>query len=167
MFYIPGLMPVFELDSEDRSCCICESDLVGECYNVDDFEGFACEECMECYVEQITQEARQYAETNCKITNQLPFFDADNQFRCTPDGYAGGNRYSNTPNAFLAFCRHSFTNYEELIRDYSKSNYDVYDQIYYQEIKDWVQKIILDRIDESQPDVSHEFDQFRPYLHAL
>lgn len=153
-------IPVDELDLDDASCSLCGAQFVDEACYLDEFEALFCEPCAASYVNELEQEAKAYASEACKITETLPKFDAEHQFRCSPAEYEMGMKSSNTPNAHLATCRHECTNYDDLIRQYSRSSRSIRDQAYYAAIRDRTDEMLIAEIERIQPDDAHEFYQF-------
>lgn len=77
-----------------------------------------CPACVAERLPRVVEEARGYAERHCRVTRRpLPAYDPVLEYRCTPEGYAAGDRSSYTRSSFRCRLRHEYTNYDVLIRD--------------------------------------------------
>lgn len=140
-FFLPT--PVDEMYEDGVSCVECGKHLPQEAFW--DGEGaFYCEPCWRPLVEEIEKEAKAYAKEHCKVTRQPPEYDPDLEYRCPPEEYTLGSRESYTPNAFMACCRHHYTNYDELIKPLERDS--VRDRIYYRAIRDRITDLLEDTI---------------------
>lgn len=153
-------IPVDELDLDDASCYLCGAQFVDEACYLDEFEAFFCEPCVDKYVREQEDEAKEYAREACKITEALPKFDAENQFCCSSEEYEMGMKLSNTPNAHFSTCRHEYTNYDDLIRPFHRSSRSIADQVFYAAIRERTDTMLIAEIERFQPDDAHEFYQF-------
>jgi hypothetical protein len=97
--------------------------------------GYFCERCDRERGERLTAEARIYAERECRITRPLPEYDRRRE-------------HSHTPDAYLAHCRHSCTNYDELIVGLDRES--VRNRIYYDAIRDRITELI----EQARPDTA-------------
>ncbi|MDB5312351.1 MAG: hypothetical protein JWO38_6553 [Gemmataceae bacterium] len=133
-------------------CDACDTRLTDELYS-DGCGGSFCRPCLEALVEEWEAEARRYAVENCRITQELPEYDPDQEYRPTPEEYEAGMRDAYTPNAFMAKCRHEHTNYDALIRDLYPMS--LFDRIAYQAIRARIAALLID----AKLDVFYEFDE--------
>lgn len=139
--------PVDEIDGDDVSCAECGANLADEAY----FDGdgaYYCEPCMDKFVKEVTWEAKEFAEENCRITEPLPRYDPENEYRCTPEEYQMGARESYTPNSHMSHCRHNCTNYDELIAALDRDS--VRDRIYYTAINVKITELLQERIETDE-----------------
>ncbi|QEF97748.1 hypothetical protein Mal15_17920 [Stieleria maiorica] len=160
MKFTPIGVPVDELDLGDLFCLLCGDQIANEAYYADEFEGHFCGSCVEGYVNDIEQEAETHARAACRITAELPGFDAENEFRCSQEDYDLGMRWSNTPNSYLSACRHECTNYDDLIGACHKSSQSIADQVFYAAIRERTDKMVIAEITRTHPEVAHEFYEF-------
>ena len=154
MGYQPWGVAVEELDGEEIICLICEIQITAEAFWVDEFDGSLCEDCVNEYVQDLETDAKAFAKENCRITRELPQYDDENEYRCTPEEYKMGNRESNTPNAYFARCRHECTNYDELIDGLKKESAATDDHVKYEAIRARIDRILIDEIEANHPNAA-------------
>jgi hypothetical protein len=126
---------------EDRPCWGCHS--CGTAFGgfaYFDGEYYHCEGCAEATAKRWTGEALAFAREHCRVTGEIPEYDAEDEYRCTPEEYEYGQRESHTPNAFLCWCRHNLTNYESLIAKLSRDH--ARDRVYYAAIRHHIDELI-------------------------
>lgn len=151
MHYLLSAVHVNELDDQDISCLFCDDAITEEAYYVEEFSGNLCEHCVQEYVKECEMEAKVFAAEHCRITKALPAYDDENEFRCTPEEYETGFGVSNTPDAYFVSCRHENTNYDELIWGLSRTA--MWDQVLYHAIRDRIDRMLIDEIEEKHPNV--------------
>jgi hypothetical protein len=91
---------------------------VEELYPVE--EGYFCEDCLNEIINDLEPEADEFALAECKITGKIHLFDGAHEVRCSHEEYEYGDKTSYTENSVAAYNRHSATNYDELIKPFSK-----------------------------------------------
>jgi hypothetical protein len=116
-------------------------------------DGCCCETCAEQRVKIAEQEAKEFAEENCKITKVLPKFNPAREFSCTPEEYEAGNRESYTRSSHLCHCRHNCTNYDDLINGLDP--HDLVHAIFYEAVRSRIEGLLTDQI-ESDGDEENE-----------
>jgi hypothetical protein len=125
-------IPVWEAcDRDSVDCARCGCRLDDEVYFTGD--AYYCESCVLNLVADWTAEAEGYAAEHCRITAPLPPCDET----CDPDSY-------------LNYCRHNYTNYEELIQGLDR--YDLADQVAYDAIRARIMELLEDRMAEDGAD---------------
>lgn len=150
-------IPVSEIEEDSPRCAECNDLLEGM---AEFFDGsYLCESCMISLGWRLRTEAEQFATQNCKITRPIPEYDPDLEYRCSPEDYESGARESYTPNAFLAYCRHCHTNYDELLKPLDK--HDHKDLFMYKEIRKRI--ISLLRAEVEKLECGEIFDEFFSY----
>lgn len=129
-----------EAYDECVTCDACGEPIVDEIVYYDGRECHYHEHCAAALAEQWNADAEEFAKKHCQITRKLPSYDRQSEFRCTPEEYENGERESYTPNAYLSYCRHGCTNYDELIkkldREYAK------DRVFYYAIRDHIKELL-------------------------
>lgn len=102
------------------NCSDCESPINGDHRVID--SDYICEPCFETLERDTESEATQFAQQNCIITETLPAWDASMTWPLVPDDYDLDNRVSQIRNAYRSWCRHNFTNHDELASSLDKCN---------------------------------------------
>lgn len=146
---------ILEMYGDDApGCCCCEIKIDKDCHFIDPF--YACERCFRELDRDAESQWREYARKNCKITEDLPEWDATTQWSITPEDYESGARESNTENAYRTTCRHEFTNYDELIS--SLDRFNPLDSIQYSAIRGRIDELIFVEIQRKDL-IKHKKDQ--------
>ena len=115
-----------------------------------------CEVCSTVIEERERSDSDDYAREHCRITRSLPQYRPMHEFRCTREEYEAGCRESYTRNSHLCYCRHRCTNYEELISGLDRDS--PLDNIFYSAIRERIDEMLTDAIDEMGDD--WEEDEF-------
>ncbi len=136
-----------ELD-DVAACCSCVINIAGELYF--DENSCYCEDCALALSKEWFEDAQAFAQEQCKVTSKLPAYDPTCEFKCTREEYEGGSRESYTPNAYLCFCRHRCSNYDELIADLDRG--DAEDRVYHAVIRHHINERIMDHEDYMHDD---------------
>jgi hypothetical protein len=97
-------------DNPDNNCDYCSN----------------CHDAGEQFLFECVKEESEELLSQCKLTKELPVYDTAMEYRCTPDDYGQGYKESYSPSSYLAYCRHSHTNYEELIDGLGQSGVDAF-----------------------------------------
>lgn len=142
-------IPIDDLDLPPEElplfCAECEEPIADEPY-LDDGK-FLCESCFEGITEAAREEAEEFAEANCKITQKLRRFDPEKEWACSPEDYDVGAKESYTENSVRAHNRHNCTNYDELIPDQHDTSIPAREL--YSAIRSRIEKL-LDEANEDQ-----------------
>jgi hypothetical protein len=156
MAFFPSGVPANELrDGEPVSCDLCSKQITDLCYL--DNEHTYCEGCTEALVKKLTGEAVAFAQENCVVTREFPKYDPSREFRCTPEQYENGDRESYTPNAYICHCRHTRTNYDDLIAGLDRDSIE--DRVYYDAIRNRVDELVRDGIDSVMETDEDEYEE--------
>ncbi|MBE7465613.1 MAG: hypothetical protein HS116_19230 [Planctomycetes bacterium] len=145
--------PVSEIEADEVLCEKCKTKIEEEAYHL--IDAYYCESCVGDLEDDVEIDAVAFAEKNCRIAHPLPKYDASQEFKCTPEEYANGNRESNTPNAYLCRCRHKFTNYDELIRELDRS--EPHDRILYVAIHGRVMQLIKEALGDDAKELMSKY----------
>jgi hypothetical protein len=155
------MIPVDEFEGRKVRCVQCKRVIKeAACVLGDEYY---CMECIDDEDAAITEEAREFALEHCKITRELPRYDERCEYGCTPEEYEAGERESYTPNSHLCYCRHTCTNYEELIKGLDRD--EPADVTVYWAIKERINELLTEKIEEmwlggdaDQDDDSNDWD---------
>lgn len=149
MIFLP-LIPVAEIikEGEELHCAECKRIFGEDEEAVNWGDGLRCEACSKELAEIVEAEAVDFAMKNCKITKALPKYNPLHEFRCTPEEYDAGSKESYTRNSHLCGCRHSCTNYDELIKDLHESDDSLEDRILYLAIRVRVDGLLREQIED-------------------
>lgn len=105
--------------------------------------------CAECYTSAESEEERIFDESPariaeavsmCKATADFPVFDESETWAPTPEQYERGERDAYTENSYRCYCRHSCTNYDDLIRNLDR--HDAADQLVYDAIRARIDELV-------------------------
>lgn len=111
---------------------------------------YYCEICACSVAARYAEEAEAYAEEHCKITGPLPEYDPDEEYKCSPEEYEQGLKDSYSPNAYLALCRHRYSNYEALIKPLDKASRTAKGRLAYQAIRKRIMDLLLEAIGQTE-----------------
>lgn len=103
-----GPVPIDEVTDEDEVPCAECGDTISDGHEIGD--DLYCEDCIAYVLDEIRDEADQYAIDECRITSELPKYDPELGRWATPKKYLTGDRES-----YLCFCREHHTNYADLV----------------------------------------------------
>jgi hypothetical protein len=140
-------VPVCDLGSDSTvTCRECRKPLSNEdeCYSYSD--GVFCLPCGDLLAANYWLEAREFAMARSAIKPDLPKYEGDSSFKCTPEQYAAGEKMSDTPNAHFCSCRHEYTNYEQLIADLDCET--LRDKLFYAAIRSRIDKLVAERLQQ-------------------
>ena len=137
-----------EDEDEYEPCSVCDS-TEDEIRDYTDLNGEVTRVCPGCYAynEMIEAEIMQpdfdeYAKELCKLTGQLAVYDPAGHYAPSPEEYEAGDREAYTENSVRAFNRHNRTNYDELIKPFSKHDTDPETRAYYSAIRTRIEELL-------------------------
>jgi hypothetical protein len=131
-------------------CYECKKPLIEEAYSDAD-EEFYCEECAAAIVKRTVALAVRYARMFCRLTNELPEYDAAFEPGPSWADYIRGDEPTVSENAYAAFCRHECTNYDRLIKKYDPDS--ILGRILYWAVRDRIMAMLYELSDD------HVFDE--------